>query len=247
MANSPLIDVRKIDDVDILLKEAKKKLEGKTLSQIEGEIKESDPSSRVRTKGKVGHFIEKWVFGIKKNSEAKPDIPKFDLELKTIPLKFNKSKTKISVKEPLSLNIINYHEEVKNDNLKESSLYKKNKNILFVAYLHDSEKERSEYLISKVFIWKISESVIKELTPDYNLIVGKIRQGQAHHIHQGQHNFLTLCPKHGSKQKYRGQPFSEEPAEIRAFRLKNKYMNLIINRKFNHKESEMGWDAKKFI
>jgi DNA mismatch repair protein MutH len=240
-------DITKIKTVPELVKRAKW-LEGKTLVQVGEEIKKADPSSRVLTKGSVGHIIEKGFFGISKNSDANPDIVHLGVELKSTPLNYNKSRTKISVKEPLSLNIINYIKEVKNNNIKESSLYKKNKKILFLVYLHDSRKPRSEYIILKVFLWKMDDRVLEELESDYNLIVGKIRQGKAHEIHQGEHNYLTICPKHNGKFKDPSckrsktkQPFSDEPAEIRAFRLKNRYMNKILAKAFHKELSKGGW------
>lgn len=235
------IDLNKIKTDKQLLEKAKW-LEGKTLLEIGEEIKKEDFSSRVLTKGSVGHIIEKGFFGINKNSDANPDIEHLGVEIKTCPLKYNKSRTKLSVKEPLSMNIINYNEEVKKNGLIESSLYKKNRKILFIVYLHDSKKKRSEYKILKVFLWEIDDEAIKDLEPDYNLIIEKIKQGKAHEIHQSEHKYLTLCPKHNGdfkdsndKRSKRPQPFSNEPAEIRAFRLKNKYMNKIMAKEFNNK------------
>ena len=90
---------------------------------------------------------------------------------------------------------------------------------------------------------------MKELEPDYQLILKKIREGKAHEIHQSQHKFLTICPKHNGKfhdpnckKSKRKQPFSDIPAEIRAFRLKNKYMNLIVSRHLGKKLKQGGWD-----
>ncbi len=240
------IKVEAIRSVDELVKKAKW-LEGKTLKQVSDTIKRSDLKSRVKTKGTVGELIEKGFFGIKKNSKAEPDIPRLYVELKTCPLKYNKKRTLLSIKEPLSLNIINYSKEVKCKNLKESSLYKKNRQILFVFYIHDKKKKRSLYVIKYVFLWKIDRRVLKELGPDYAKIIEKIRSGKAHEIHQGQHRYLTLCPKHGSAHKYTKQPYSKIPAEIRAFRLKNHYMNAIVTRclgKTLKKEGNTeGWDA----
>ena len=183
-----------------------------------------------------------------KNSDANPDIEHLGIEIKTCPLKFNKEKTKLSIKEPLSLNIINYIEEVKNENLKDSSLYKKNKTILFVFYIHDKDKKRSEYIIKYVFLWNMSDDILRELEQDYQLILKKIMEGKAHEIHQTEHEYLTICPKHNGKfhdpnckRSKRKQPFSDVPAEIRAFRLKNRYMNLIVSRHLGKKLSKGGW------
>jgi len=240
------INLTKIKEDSSLLYESKW-LEGKTLNQITKEIKDSDTLSRVLTKGNVGYVIEKGFFGIDKNSSGEADISKLGVEIKTSPLKYNKKKDRLSVKEPLSLNIINYFDEVNTKDIIDSSLYKKNKKILFILYLHDG-KNRSEYLIKHVFLWKMDNLVLNELRPDYNLIVEKIKQGRAHEIHQTEHKYLTLCPKHNgtfkdpndSKSK-RPQPFSDKPAEVRAFRLKNKYMNLIITRALGKKLLKNGW------
>jgi len=223
-------------------------LEGKTLEEVVEATKNSDESSRVTTKGNVGYVIENGFFGIKRNSSALPDIEHLEVEIKTCPLKYNSDRTRLSVKEPLSLNIINYFDEVKHENIKESSLYKKNKTILFVFYIHDFNQPRSQYKIIYVFLWNIDEIVLEELQPDYNKIIEKIKKGQAHQIHQGEHKYLTLCPKHGGKFKdpndmksKRKQPFSKEYAEIRAFRLKNIYMNKIICRKCGFDYGKGGW------
>lgn len=230
------IDLTQIKNDEQLLEKAKW-LEGKTLSEITQAIKDIDTRSRVLTKGEVGYVIEHGFFGINKNSDAKPDIESLGVEIKTCPLKYNANQTKLSVKEPLSLNIINYCEEYKNKEIKQASWYKKNHKILFVLYIHDKQKQRSEYLIKYVFLWEIDNEVLSELKGDYNIILEKIKEGKAHEIHQGQNKFLTLCPKHNGTfndpnchHSKRPQPFSDKPAEIRAFRLKNKYMNIIIKR-----------------
>ena len=245
-----MIDIKEIHDLSMLIKQAKW-LEGKTLAEISEEIWKSDRMSRVVTKGHVGYVIERGYFGISKNSNSKPDIEHLWVEIKTCPLKYNAARDHLSVKEPLSLNIINYFDETKCDDIKESALYKKNRKTLFVLYIHDREKERSEYLIKYVFLWDMDKSVLDELRPDYKKIVDKIRRGLAHEIHQSDHEYLTLCPKHSGTFKDRActkskrkQPFSERPAEIRAFRLKNRYMNLVISRHLGKILEKGGWDAE---
>jgi len=227
--------IEEIQNIEDLLVEARL-LEGKTLSEISALIKDSDEESRVATKGSVGYVIEKGYFGIEMNSNSLPDIQHLDVEIKTCPLKYLADGETLRVKEPLSLNIINYNKEVHN-NIKDSSLYKKNKKVLFVFYIHDENIDRSEYVVKYVFLWEMTDDVINELQSDYSLIVSKIREGKAHEIHQYQHKYLTICPKHSGKFKdpdcHRSkttQPFSDKPAEIRAFRFKNSYVNKIIER-----------------
>ena len=240
---NPLANIK--SEAELL--EFAKELEGKTLAQVVGDIMKSDKSSRVTTKGNVGYVIEQY-FGIKKNSKAEADIEKLGIEIKSVPLKYDKSRKLLSVKEPLSLNIINYDEEDKTEDIRDSSLYKKNKKILFVSYLHDELKQRSEYEIKHVFLWRMDDKVLEELNPDYMLIKKKIRDGKAHEIHQTEHKYLTLCPKHCGTFKNpncniskRKQPHSSIPAEVRAFRLKNSYMNMIICRALGKKLEKGGW------
>ena len=241
-------DIKQIKTKEELMKKAKW-LIGKTLEEVNEAIQESDSASRVLTKGDVGYVIEKGFFGIHKNSDANPDIEHLGIEVKTCPLKYNKDKTRLTIKEPLSLNIINYVEEVNNKNLKESSLYKKNKTILFVFYIHDRDKPRSKYMIKYVFLWNMDDEIIKELEPDYQLILKKIREGKAHEIHQFQHKYLTICPKHSGTFKdphcnksKRKQPYSNISAEVRAFRLKNSYMGLIVSKHLGKELKKGGWD-----
>jgi DNA mismatch repair protein MutH len=171
------------------------------------------------------------------------------VEIKTCPLKYNGDRTRLSIKEPLSLNIINYFDEDKCEKFTDSALYKKNAKILFIFYIHDFEKERSEYLIKYVFLWSMNEEVLSELRPDYKKVKEMIRNGKAHEIHQYQHKYLTICPKHGGTFKdpncttsKRNQPHSKNLAELRAFRLKNKYMNLIVSRHLGKTLKQGGWE-----
>lgn len=231
-----ILNLSKIKSIEELEARAIKDLQWKSLLQIAKWIQESDQVSRVSSKASVGYLIENGYFGIKRNSDKSPDIASLGVEIKTSPLKLGKD-GKLRVKEPLSLNIINYTAEARNSELKESSLYKKNHRILFIWYIHNPSEDRSKYIIKYVFLWEMDDEVISELTPDYEKIVKKIREGNAHNIHQSDNEMLTLCPKHGgvfrdpkdNKSKTK-QPFSDAPAEIRAFRLKNSYMNKVIRR-----------------
>ena len=142
------LNLKSIKTIKELVSTAQRDLEGKTLEEIMSSIVDSDEDSPVLTKAGVGYVIEDGYFGIPKNSTAGADIEHLGVELKTSPLKLLKN-GRLTVKEPLSLNIINYSEEHNNKHIRESSLYKKNKKILFVWYIHDMNKEvpRSKYII----------------------------------------------------------------------------------------------------
>jgi DNA mismatch repair endonuclease MutH len=230
-----MLNLNKIKTAKELESIARNNLEGKTLSEIAKEINKSDVTSRVNSKAAVGYVIEDGYFGIKKNSDKSPDIQSLGVEIKTSPLKLGKD-GKLRVKEPLSLNIINYCDEVNNKNIKESSLFKKNQKVLFIWYIHNPLIPRSQYIIKYVFLWEMDDEVTNKLNPDYKAIIKMIRDGNAHEIHQNQHKYLTLCPKHngvfrdpGEKTSKTKQPFNSAPAEVRAFRLKNSYMNMVIS------------------
>jgi len=230
------VNVKEIKSIEELERIARRDLEGKTLREIAPSIVDSDEVARVKTKAFVGYVLEEGYFGIGKNSTAAADIAHLDVELKTSPLKLLKD-GKLTVKEPLSLNIINYNEEYKNSSIKESSLYKKNKYILFVWYIDNPKVPRSEYVIKYVFLWSMDDEVLRELSTDYNRIVNQIKSGDVISIHQHQHNYLTLCPKHSGKFKdpdckksKTTQPFSKKAAQVKAFRLKNLYMVKVIRR-----------------
>ena len=232
----PILDLSSIKSQKELETRAKRDLEGKTLKQIMASIIASDSTARVSTKAGVGYVIEEGYFGIKKNNTAGPDIPSLGVEIKTSPLEIG-GNGKLRVKEPLSLNLINYIDEYKHTNIRDSSFYKKNKSILFVWYIHDKKVARSEYVIKYVFLWQMDDSVLAEINDDYQKILKNINLGKAHQIHQDQHKNLTLCPKHGGKfsnpnckKTKKTQPFSTAPAEVRAFRLKSSYMNQVIRK-----------------
>ncbi len=239
-----ILHLDEIESAEELEEIAQRDLEGKTLAEIEKSIMRLDNSTRVSTKAGVGYVIEEGYFCIPKNSTAGADLHDLNVEIKTCPLKLGKD-GKLRVKEPLSLNIINYVEEHKNKHIKESSLYKKNNKVLFVWYIHDKNILRSGYLIKYVFLWEMDDEIVNELNDDYQEILRYIRDGKAHHIHQHQHKHLTLCPKHSGtfkdvndRKSKTKQPFSDAFAEVRAFRLKNSYMNTVIRRYLNKKRPE---------
>lgn len=251
MDEGPIEDINKIKNIPELVRRAKW-LEGKTLKEVTEAIAKTDEESRVLTKGDVGYVIEKGFFGIDKNSDARPDIPNLEVEIKTCPLKKRKDGS-LNVKEPLSLGIINYMQEYKYKDIKDSPLYKKNHKILLVCYLHDKKALRSKYIIKYVFLLELTDEIMKKISEDYNKIIEKIKEGKAEEIHQDQHKYLTLCPKHNGKfrdistdhprylKAIRPQPFSEKPAEIRAFRFKNRYMNELIAKCIKKKLKKNGW------
>lgn len=97
-------------------------------------------------KGGLGQLIEKYLFGIENNSDSEPDFMPAGIELKVTPYKKIKG-GKLSAKERLVLNVINYETEYKND-FKSSHFWYKNNKIELLWYLWEPNKDKKDYIIT---------------------------------------------------------------------------------------------------
>jgi DNA mismatch repair protein MutH len=187
----------------------------------------ADASAIYGGKGKLGQLVEKLYFGYKPNSVAGPDFPLAGLELKTAPLKITNGK--LVSKERIVLNKINYADEV-TQTFETSSFWKKNRLLLLLFYLHDSEKLAWDLLFKICRLWKYPKEDLKIIREDWEKIVGKIRDGKAHEISEGDTFYLGACTKgRTSAKSFTSQPYSEEKARSRAYSLKSRYLNFIID------------------
>lgn len=201
-----------------------KELENKTLRQLFGDGLENKYSG----KGKLGQLLEELYFNYRPNSKAEPDFVEAELELKTTPLK--KISRGLVSKERLVFNIINFEEEYKLSFIN-SSFWKKNKLLLLIFYLHEQEKLDIDYVFKIVRLWRFPITDLKIIIDDWKTIVAKIKAGKAHEISEGDTLYLGACTKGSTAEKSkRKQPFSEILAPQRAFSLKSKYLNFIIER-----------------
>lgn len=201
-----------------------KKLENNSLRKLFGEKLENNYSG----KGKLGQLIEELVFNYKPNSNTEPDFTEAGLELKTTPLK--KTSKGLVSKERLVFNIINYEEEHQ-FNFRTSSFWRKNRLLLLVFYLHEREKLDIDYIFKIVRLWRFPSADLKIIKDDWEKIISKIKAGKAHEISEGDTLYLGACTKGSTAQKSkRSQPFSDLLAPQRAFSLKSKYLNFIVER-----------------
>lgn len=187
-------------------------------------------------KGGFGNMVEELYFGYKPNSEAQADFPEAGIELKTTPLK-KVNKGYVS-KERLVFNIINYLEEHK-EVFRTSSFWKKNSELLLMFYLHEPNKLPLDYIFKIIRLWRFPETDLKIIIDDWNVIVGKIRAGKAHEISEGDTLYLGACTKGANKTSLRKQPFSGELAMQRAYSLKSKYLNFIIEKSLANAEHQV--------
>ena len=213
-----------------------KRMIGRSLRDILDE-KECDAveSGNSKAKGEMGQLIEKFYFNYEPNNKSEPDFPKAGLELKTTPLK-KISKGNIRAKERLVLNIINYMGEC-DFGWENSSFWKKNKRLLLMFYLFEENKSLLDFIYMLAGIWDYPREDLLIMMNDYQTIIRKIKQGIAHEISEGDTMYLAACIKgQGGKRDIRAQPYSEILAPQRAFSLKQKYMNIIIEKWLFEKE-----------
>jgi DNA mismatch repair protein MutH len=185
-------------------------------------------------KGKLGQIIEELFFKYKPNSDSQADFFEAGLELKTTPIK--KIAKGFVSKERLVFNIIDYNEEYKYS-FRDSSFWRKNSLLLLMFYLYEEEKLDIEYIFKIIRLWRFPAEDLKIIKDDWLKIIQKIKNGLAHEISEGDTLYLGACTKGVNKNSMRSQPFSSLPAKQRAFSLKSKYLNFIIQESLLKKES----------
>lgn len=183
-----------------------------------------------RRKGHFGDIVEEYVFHKSIDNISQPDFPLAGVELKTTPLKKHSSK-KYVAKERLVFSMINYMTII-NENWEESSFLKKNKLLLLMFYLYDSELSKLDYKFKIVRLLDLFANIDKvdliQIQADWNSIVLKVKNGEAHLLSESDTLYLGAVTKAANSKSRREQPFSKEPAKPRAFSLKQSYLNQII-------------------
>ncbi len=191
-------------------------------------LKNIDKTGRISTgKGAVGSIIEESWFGYSINSESEPDFPEAGVELKVTPYVRGK-KGDIRAKERLVCNIINYMEEY-DKTFKTSSFWHKCETILLMSYEHKKDIPKGEFKIDKAVLFSFPMEALVIIERDWNIIMKKVRNGQAHLISEGDTMYLAACTKGANASSVRKQPFSDVMAKQRAYSLKSSYMTQILN------------------
>ncbi|MEI5908350.1 Sau3AI family type II restriction endonuclease [Bacillus spongiae] len=211
------------DTIEELMSKAQK-AEGRTF----GEIDNTGRIKNLRSKGTLGNIIEESFFGYEVNSVSKPDFENLGVELKVTPFKKNKNGT-YSAKERLVLNIIDYMEEYKLT-FETSSFLKKSIKMLIMLYQYEHDLAINDFRIIKTFLNEFSEEDLAVMRRDWETIVTKIKNGEAHLISEADTMYLSACTKGASKKSVRQQPFSDNMAKQRAFSLKASYMTGLIRK-----------------
>lgn len=180
-------------------------------------------------KGGLGQMVEQVLFGLQTNNDSEPDFAKAGIELKVTPYKKLKD-GKLSAKERLVLNIIDYMNEYKNE-FQSSHFWFKNNTIQLLWYLWESNKNIKDLKITHEKLLELTKNEdLKQIEEDWKFIINKIKEGKAHEISEADTMYLAACSKGANANSLRKQPFSEIPAMQRAFCFKNSYMTQLVRK-----------------
>lgn len=177
-------------------------------------------------KGGLGQMVENIYFLLETNNYAGADFSEAGMELKCTPLKKGKQDEYL-IKERLVCNMINYCEVV-NEDFEHSHFYLKCQLMLLLFYLHQSGVGNLDLTFIFSVLWKLPEKDLLIIRQDYEVIVDKIRRGQAHLLSEGDTMYLGACRKGQRDDSLMQQPFAEEGAPRRAFSLKMAYMRTVL-------------------
>ena len=201
---------------------------GKSIQDIMNEEVVTIDNSGVN-KGGLGQLVEQYLFGIQNNSESEPDFMPAGIELKVTPYKRIKG-GKLSAKERLVLNIINYMDEWKND-FKDSHFWFKNNTIQLLWYLWEPNKDNKKFKITHEKLLELAKNEdLEQIEEDWNYIIQKIKDGKAHEISEADTMYLGACTKGANASSKREQPFNDILAMQRAFCFKTSYMTQLVRK-----------------
>lgn len=180
-------------------------------------------------KGGLGQLVEKYLFGMDNNNDSEPDFMPAGIELKVTPYKKIKN-GKLSAKERLVLNIIDYMTEYKNE-FRSSHFWYKNNKIQLLWYLWEANKDKKDLIITHEQLLELEKNEdLKQIEEDWNFIIQKIKDGKAHEISEADTMYLGACSKGTNSSSTREQPFNDIPAMQRAFCFKNSYMTQLVRK-----------------
>lgn len=178
-------------------------------------------------KGGLGQMIEKYYFRYDINSDPGPDFREAGLELKATGLKRIKNGD-LQIKERLVCDMIDYCEVV-NESFESSLFYLKCRVMLLIFYLYQKRVSKWDLRFIYTVVWRMPESDLLIIKHDFQVIVDKIKQGEAHLLSEGDTEYLGACRKGNKGDRLRKQPFSGILAPKRAFALKPAYMRTILD------------------
>ena len=177
-------------------------------------------------KGSLGQMVENIYFLLETNCYPGADFTEAGLELKCTPLKKSKQE-ELLIKERLVCNMINYFEVVEQD-FEHSHFYLKCQLMLLLFYLHQANCDNLDLEFLFSVLWKLPEKDLLIIRHDYDVIIGKIKEGKAHELSEGDTMYLGACRKGQKGDSLMKQPNNDIEAPRRAFSLKMAYMRTVL-------------------
>lgn len=199
-------------------------IKGKTFKEIDSEGLLENASLR-QQKGLLGHVIETGFYKYPINNDSKADFEELGIELKVSGYVKNKNGS-LRAKERLVLSKINFNEIV-NETFESSHVLGKCEKMLIIWYEYDKKKEAKDFLITDYQLYDMNPDK-KIFENDFKIIKGKVLEGKAHELSEGDTSYLGACTKARTSADRTTQPFSEIRPKPRAFSLKNAYMTGIL-------------------
>lgn len=197
---------------------------GKTFKDIDSKHL-LDNASLTRQKGLLGHVVETGFYRYPINSDSRADFEELDIELKVTGYIKNKNGT-LRAKERLVLSKIDYNRIV-NETFENSHVLGKCKKMLIIWYEYDSKKEAKDFIITHYQLYDMTQDE-KIFKNDFEIIKGKVLNGKAHELSEGDTSYLGACTKARTSADRTTQPFSDILSKPRAYSLKNGYMTGIL-------------------
>ena len=199
-------------------------IKGKTFKEIDSENL-LEGTSLNRQKGLLGHVIETGFYKYPINNDSKADFEELDIELKVTGYVKNKDGS-LRAKERLVLSKINFNEII-NETFESSHVLGKCHKMLIIWYEYDSNKYAEDFLITDFQLYDMSKD-FEIFSNDFEIIKGKVLDGRAHELSEGDTSYLGACTKARTSSDRTTQPYSTVLPKPRAFSLKNAYMTGIL-------------------
>lgn len=199
-------------------------IKGKTFKEIDSKHL-LDTASLTRAKGLLGHVVESGFYDYPINSDSRADFEELDIELKVTGYVKNKNGS-LRAKERLVLSKINFNEIV-NETFESSHVLGKCRKMLIIWYEYDSTKAAKDFMITDYQLYDMSND-FEIFSNDFEIIRGKVLEGKAHELSEGDTSYLGACTKARTSADRTTQPYSDVLPKPRAYSLKNAYMTGIL-------------------
>ena len=208
------------------------KLIGHSLRELVSEEEQEASKLQGQGKGGLGQMIEELFFHYPINSDPAPAFREAGMDLKATGLKKLIS-GELQIKERLVCDMIDY-EAVVNETFETSLFYIKCHIMLLIFYLY--EKGVSKWDLRYIFtvVWQLPEKDLLIIKHDFEVIVDKIRRGEAHLLSEGDTEYLAASRKGQKGDKPSANVLSSTNAPHICQEIRPLYTNSIPTNPLNH-------------